>query len=105
MQHYSSQLASDIQRCASVAADIGAARVFSKDHKGMKALKISHEVNAGILMAGMVSSVLLLAFALVIGVSVTARSWNVDAQAGFAAAEVGVAYVSFAVHVYRAAMR
>lgn len=46
-----------------------------------------------------------LSLASLFGVGVTAREWGFDAQAGFSAAKVAIAYAPFVLNSYRAAMR
>lgn len=105
MEHYSSQLASETQKMSSVLEEPGAARVTSSEYEATKALKISHEVRVDLLVAASVLSMLLLAVVAICGVGFTAKRWMLNAQAGFAAAEVAIAYASFTVNVYRVAMR
>ena len=80
-------------------------RASSNGLEGIRALKISRELNVDLLLVATVLLMLLLALTAILGVGATAKRWMLDAQAGLAAAEVVIAYSSFAVNVYRAAMR
>lgn len=73
--------------------------------QGHMALKISQEVDMRVFPTAIMLLLLLLSLACLFGVGATAREWHLDAQAGLNAAEVGIAYASFVLNVYRAAMR